>query len=156
MSSQKKCSKTAISSTKVLKKLFLTNVPIGSCSLLTQEHVVNISKKFTMWIARYKHPNSLKSFFRPCEKEGSNTSQAHFSIYKNCPKWWYFFELFFLDKLATCLKIFTSFGTVHTTYREELVSRKKLTTIQNTEFSYGIKKIPIPIVVMLQLTIYIL
>ncbi len=64
-----------------------------------------------MWIARYKHSNSLKSFFWPCKKQGSCASQAHFSM-KKCQKWWCFFEVFFLDKLATGLKNFLSIGIV--------------------------------------------
>jgi len=73
--------------------------------------VEKISEISMVWIARYKHSNSLKLFFAPHEKQGSCTSQDHFSM-KNCPKWWGFIGIFFLDKLATCLKIFTSFGII--------------------------------------------
>jgi len=31
--------------------------------MLTSEHVVKISEISAVWIARYKHSNSLKSFF---------------------------------------------------------------------------------------------
>jgi len=35
---------------------------IGSCSMLTWEHVEKISEISTMWIARYELSNSQKSF----------------------------------------------------------------------------------------------
>jgi hypothetical protein len=53
--------------------------------MLNEEFVVKISEIFASWIARYKHSNSLKSFFWPCKKQGSCTPEAHFSI-KKCPK----------------------------------------------------------------------
>jgi len=120
--SHQKCSKTVIfrTITKFCKNnFFLTHVTVGSCSVLTCEHVVKISEIFTAWIARYKHSNSPNPFFWPCKKQGSSTWQAHFSM-KKCPKWWYFFGFFFLDKLATCIKNITSFGIWnYRTYRKE-------------------------------------
>jgi len=45
------------------------------------------------------------------QKSVSYTSQAYFSM-KKCPKWWCFFGFFYLNKLATYLKKFRSFGIV--------------------------------------------
>jgi len=93
------------------KKQYVTHVTIGSCSMMNWQHVAKNLENSTVWIGRYKHSYSPKPFFQLCKKTGSCTSQAHFSM-KKCRKWWCLFEFSFLNKLAICLKKFTSFGIV--------------------------------------------
>jgi len=51
------------------------------------------------------------SFFSPA-KIRQLSSQGHICIFFKCSKWWCFFGFILQSKLATCLKIFKSFGIV--------------------------------------------
>jgi len=90
--------------------MFLTHVIIGSCSILTKKHVVKISKNLPLKLQDISIQIHGNHFLGPVKNRALHFISSLF--YEKYPKWWCFFGLFFLDKLATYLENFTSFGIV--------------------------------------------